>query len=92
MKRLRWINLVFLIVLLSACGRGTPTSAGLPTAFIQTTRPPDAEAAMKAYLQAMVAEDYTSMYAMLDQAEPDEHQRRCLCQTYQGRPGRDERR
>jgi len=71
--RVRELLIIFIILLLTACGQsngngngGTATS--IPTAVVVTTRTPSAEAALGAYLDALLAEDYTSMYAMLNQA------------------------
>ena len=75
MKSLRWINLILISVLLSACsgdGGGivlfgdTPTP--LATASVKITSAPDALAPMRAYLDAYQAEDFTVMYEKLTQA------------------------
>ena len=80
MKPLRWINLILIFTLLSACsissdGIGfssifsTPTP--LPTAQATIISPPDAEKPVRAYLEAFKVEDYAQMYEMLTQASRD---------------------
>jgi penicillin-binding protein 2 len=74
MKLIRWLLLVVILVLLVACSNnsgngstpgGTATIAGPQVA---TTHTPSAEVAMSAYLDALVAEDYPTMYEMLNQS------------------------
>lgn len=71
MKALRYSGL-FLLVLLMACGRGTilpPSSTPtLAPPIINITPVPSAEEAMRAFLEAMQAENYSAMYAMLSRA------------------------
>jgi penicillin-binding protein 2 len=68
MKIARWTNLlVIVIILLVACGR-TPATVELPTPYTYTTPAPNVETTIRAYLDAFTLEDYTSMYALLDQA------------------------
>ncbi|MEW6093256.1 MAG: penicillin-binding transpeptidase domain-containing protein [Chloroflexota bacterium] len=68
MKITRWTNqLVIVIILLAACGR-TPATVELPTPYTYTTPAPNVETTLRAYLDAFALEDYTSMYALLDQA------------------------
>lgn len=55
--------LVLCATLLSACGLGQPTT--LPTPQINTSSAPDAELAVRAYLDAWNGGDYPGMYAML---------------------------
>jgi len=80
MKALRWINLIIILTLLSACsisseGIGfssifsTPTPLPKPQATIIS--PPDAEEPIRAYLDAFKVEDYARMYEMLTQASRD---------------------
>jgi penicillin-binding protein 2 len=74
MKIPRWINLILVLVFLSACGGGgggiggTPT---LPTAPVNVTHTPSADAALHSYLETMLAEDYAGMYTMLTKASRD---------------------
>lgn len=69
------ILLVFALVL-TACGSNgdgngiselfaTDTPIALPTAHVNVTPAPDARAAVSAYLDALKASDYASMYSML---------------------------
>ena len=76
MKPLRWINLIIILSLLSACsfssdGSGFPsifsTPIPLPTAQATIKSPPDAEEPVRAYLDAFKADDYATMYGMLTQ-------------------------
>ena len=70
-----WIELVLISVFLAACTgvpitlpgpRPTKTSS-LPTAQATVIHTPGAEPALRAYLDALLKEDYASMYAMLAQ-------------------------
>jgi penicillin-binding protein 2 len=71
MKRIFAINIFLLAALLAGCatanGAVTPGSA-LPTPVISVTLVPDPASAMNLYLEAMKAEDYATMYAMLSDA------------------------
>ena len=80
MKPLRWINLIIILSLLSACsfssdGSGFPsifsTPIPLPTAQATIKSPPDAEEPVRAYLDAFKADDYATMYGMLTQVSHD---------------------
>ena len=78
MKRfLRWFNAAIIALLLVSCssssgGGGLPflpaATATLPEPSVSVTHAPDARAAMDAFLNAWVIEDYDKMYAMLDEA------------------------
>jgi penicillin-binding protein 2 len=72
MKFPRWISLLLVLVLLSACsgrtGTGTPTQTRLPTAAVTTIPAPSTEAALRAFLDALKAEDYAAMYQQLTAA------------------------
>jgi len=76
MKQLRWINLILIFSLLTACGLNsdgigfssifsTPTPLQPPEVTIESA--PDAEAPMRSYLDAFKSENYTAMYEMLTQ-------------------------
>ena len=68
MKRILWINLLLLAALIAGCGRANGTNtpgSSLPTPEITVVNVPDPASALKAYLEAMKAEDYTTMYNML---------------------------
>jgi cell division protein FtsI/penicillin-binding protein 2 len=76
MKPLRWINLVLIFSLLSACslssdGIGFPsifsTPTPLPPPAVTISSAPDAEEPMRSYLDAFESEDYAAMYARLTQ-------------------------
>ena len=80
MKSLRWINLIVIFALLSACsfssdGIGfasifsTPTPLATPA--MKITSAPDAEEPIRAYLDAFKADDYATMYGMLTQVSRD---------------------
>lgn len=80
MKPLRWINLILIFGLLSACsissdGIGftsifsTPTPLATPA--MKITSAPDAEEPIRAYLEAFKSEDYATMYEMLTQVSQD---------------------
>lgn len=57
------LSLALLSVVLSACGLGP--SQALPTPQINVSAAPDAELAVRSYLDAWNAGDYPAMYAML---------------------------
>jgi len=80
MKSLRWIHLLLLFILISACtpnGQGgpitnifspdTPTPI-LPTAQAQVTPAPDARAAVTAFFEALQKDDFEAMYNLLAQS------------------------
>jgi len=74
MTAFRWLNLFLVASLLTAC-ISTPgkipglsifaTDTPLPSPVVQITPAPDAQAAVKAFFDALTASDYASMYAML---------------------------
>lgn len=77
----RWINLVLMIVFLSACASGGggnvppifggPTSTPLPPPKVGITPAPDAQSAVTAFLGALQNDDFESMYAMLSQSSQE---------------------
>ena len=78
MKSTRWLNFVFVMFILVACssnGSGvsgifaTPTP--LPTAKVDVTPAPDAQAAVNSFFDLLKENNYESMYAMLSQASRD---------------------
>ncbi len=79
MKPLRWINLILIFTLLSACSIGSDgifppifsTPTPLPKPQSTVISPPDAEQPIRNYLDAFKAEDYTTMYGMLTQVSRD---------------------
>jgi cell division protein FtsI/penicillin-binding protein 2 len=70
MKTARWLNLVLVLIFLSACtgGIGSPTATSLATAPVAVTHTPNAENALRTYLDAMLVEDYATMYSLITQA------------------------
>lgn len=78
MKLLRFC-LLFVVMTLSSCtgggasppastgtaGVSVPTLTSLATPYLTRTRPPDAQSAARAFLDAWKTEDYAAMYAML---------------------------
>ncbi len=83
MNPIRWLQLILLMLLLAACSQtsvnGTPqpgfslfpTSKPLPTAVVGITRAPDAEAAMRNFLEGLKNNDYAAMYASLSKASQE---------------------
>ena len=85
MKVLRWINYILILTFLASCSsggiNGTPgsnpisgffaTPTPLPTAEVHITAVPDAQAAVKIYLDALLNNDYAGMYAMLNKSSRD---------------------
>lgn len=69
MKPARWLALIAaLFLVLTACGRAAPTSTALPTPLTYNTPVPSVEIAIRTFLDALQADDYASMYALLTQA------------------------
>ena len=79
-KIFRSLNLVIFLALLAGCAPGgnggiipgisyTPTP--LPTAPVTIIPAPDAQAAMRVYMDAFKAEDYAAMYALLAKSSRD---------------------
>ena len=80
MKPLRWINLILILTLLSACSIGSDgigfssifsTPTPLPTPQVTIESPPNAEEPIRTYLEAYKTEDYATMYGMLTQLSRD---------------------
>jgi penicillin-binding protein 2 len=69
MKSDHLLKLLLLLILLTGCGPvGGTSTTPLPTAQINVTHVPSADAALRTYLDAMLVEDYTTMYSMITQA------------------------
>ncbi len=74
MKITRWMALALVFFFLAACGGGgvllpgSTRTSSLPTAQINVIAAPGAEPALRAYLDALLVENYASMYALLTQA------------------------
>jgi cell division protein FtsI/penicillin-binding protein 2 len=81
MKRIYLPNLLLLLIILTGCGRTTPTSIPpLPTAEVNVTHVPSADTALRTYLEAMtrvvsdttsLVDEYSTMYSMITQASRD---------------------
>ena len=74
MTIIRWITLTLVLFGLAACNGsgvlspGSTKTSSLPTAQVTVIPAPDANSALRAYLDAQLVENYTSMYALLSQA------------------------
>lgn len=75
MKSLRWIHLVFIILVIAGCTSsggpaipGFATDTPLPPPQIGVTPAPDAQAAVTAFLEALQKDDFEIMYNLLSQA------------------------
>jgi penicillin-binding protein 2 len=69
MKSDHLLKLLLLLILLTGCGPvGGTSTTPLPTAQINVTHVPSADAALRTYLDAMLVKDYTTMYSMITQA------------------------
>ncbi len=76
MKASRWLNLFLIASFLTACSSNAvpifgPSPTPLSPPHVGITPAPDAQAAVKAYLDALKANDFPGMYAMLTQASRD---------------------
>lgn len=76
MKFLRWLQIIVLLSFLSACNGdikvpGFPTLTSLPPPPVTIEAAPSVDAALTAYLDALKAEDYNAMYAMLSKVSQD---------------------
>ena len=74
MKFFRWLNILLIPAFLSACGSGGinginvpgfPTETPLPQPIVNVTSAPNADAALRAYLDAFKADDYNTMHSLL---------------------------
>jgi cell division protein FtsI/penicillin-binding protein 2 len=74
MKLSRWLTLAITLILLAACnGNGTTVSGTTPTSTLPTpevvvTRAPDAESALRTFLDSYVGKDFTTMYGLITDA------------------------
>ena len=79
MKLLRWLNVIVILIFLSACGSGGlpievpgfPTETPLPQPIVTVNSVPSADAALATYLDALKADDYNTMYSMLSKVSQD---------------------
>jgi len=73
MKITRWATLTLVLFGLTACTGagilqpGSTKTSSLPTAQVTVIPAPDANSALRAFLDAQLVENYTSMYALLSQ-------------------------
>ncbi|MBI1794434.1 MAG: hypothetical protein HYR70_09595 [Chloroflexi bacterium] len=74
MRPIRWLPLILMLFVFAACapksggGSGLPffsTATPLPTAQVSITHAPDAQAAMRRFLEALKTGDYATMYSLL---------------------------
>ena len=72
MKLFRWLQVPVLLILLAACSPGSRPggslfgpSATLPPPVVGVTHAPDAQAAMRNFLEALKKNDFASMYGLL---------------------------
>ncbi|MCX6035288.1 MAG: hypothetical protein NTV38_09985, partial [Chloroflexi bacterium] len=72
MKIVHLLNLLLMLIFLTGCGGvGGTSTPTLPTAEVNVTRVPSADAALRTYLDALVVEDYPTMYSLITQASRD---------------------
>jgi len=77
MKYLRWLNILLLLTVLSACsstgigGSIFPTETPLPPPPVTIIPAPDASAALSTYLDAFKADDYNTMYSLISKVSQD---------------------
>jgi penicillin-binding protein 2 len=72
MKLVHLLNLLLMLIFLTGCGGvGGTSTPTLPTAEVNVTHVPNADAALRTYLDAMVVEDYPTMYSLITQASRD---------------------
>src|SRR5512141_3109005 len=80
MKLFRWLQIPILMILLVACSPKSGTGPGislfgssptLPPPVVGVTHAPDAQAAMKNYLEALKKSDFAAMYALLSKVTQD---------------------
>src|SRR5258706_3796633 len=79
MKFLRWLHLIALISFLAACSPGAvpvlPASAtstsSLPLPIVTVNPAPDPSLTLKAYLDALQADNYNTMYGLLSKVAQD---------------------
>ncbi|HEY9527446.1 MAG TPA: NTF2-like N-terminal transpeptidase domain-containing protein, partial [Anaerolineales bacterium] len=77
MKFLRWLNILILLTFLGACSGtgievpGFPTETALPQPIVTLNSVPNADEALRAYLDAFNADDYNKMYSLLSKVSQD---------------------
>lgn len=76
MKFLRWLNCIVILTFLASCSGGGgisifPTETPLPQPIVTVLGAPDADAALRAYLDAFKADDYNTMYGLISKVTQD---------------------
>src|SRR5688572_21048384 len=76
MKFLRWLNVIVILTFLTSCSGGSgipifPTETPLPQPIVTVVGAPDADAALRAYLDAFKADDYNTMYGLISKVSQD---------------------
>ena len=77
MKFLRWLNIFVILTFLSACSGGginlpgIPTETSLPQPPVTIVSAPNADEALRAYLDAFKADDYNTMHSLLSKVSQD---------------------
>ena len=71
MKPYRWFSLLLVMIFLVSCSGNAPktlTPSKLPTAQVTTISPPSTDDALSAFLNALQAGDYGTMYKLISKA------------------------
>jgi penicillin-binding protein 2 len=76
MKFLRWLNVIVILTFLTSCRGGSgipifPTETPLPQPIVTVVGAPDADAALRAYLDAFKVDDYNTMYGLISKVSQD---------------------
>ena len=76
MKFLWWLNVIVILTFLTSCSGGSgipifPTETPLPQPIVTVVGAPDADAALRAYLDAFKADDYNTMYGLISKVSQD---------------------
>jgi len=83
MKPVHLLNLLLMLILITGCGGiGGTTITPLPTAQVNVTHVPSADAALRTYLDALLVEDYTTVYSMFTKASRDSITQDALAKYY----------
>ena len=76
MKLFRWLSIIVILTYLSACsstgiGPIFPTDTALPQPIVTIVSAPDPAVVLKAYLDALKADNYNTMYGLLSKVSQD---------------------
>jgi len=72
MRKTTWFNMILILALLVACSpQNVGTQTTPPPPQVGVTPAPNVESAMQVFMDAWMVEDFSSMYAMLTQANRD---------------------